>query len=390
MLLTENDQQLLVYFDLHLSPHLAIVVDEMENPFRKHVLPLAYQHSGVFHAVLGLSACHLHLSPSGAARVDMATALQHRIEALAILSSLLTKEESQGLTTTEDEVVLAIVLLLVLHDICELGISSHAVHLTGISFLCGRVASSATRSKRSTATMFFLAALSWLDVLRGFSGAEKLTYPKEVRSCVANTIEPQFALHTFLGCPPEIFHHIGVVIAAAKCHLSGHLSNADFQIVLGDAQSFLRGMDLRKVKYPTEHPEWKQLAEAYRQACLLRTMRWPDTFAIPCEDQRIRSSVQAILECCANVPMRSPFYKRLLFPLFLAATDTTIQYEIHYASLCIDEIRKSTGFGHLAMMEVLEKVWEERNRKIRGWINVPWMEFTCSESMRQQHAYLFF
>ncbi|KZL77619.1 C6 zinc finger domain protein, partial [Colletotrichum tofieldiae] len=387
VLLTNDSQRLLVYFDLDLSPHLAIAVDGMDNPFRKHVLPLAHQHTGVLHAVLGLAACHLHLSPSGAARVDMATALQHRVAALNVLGSLLIKEEVQGLTANEDEAVLAIILLLVLHDICELGISSHAVHLTGVSFLCGRVASSSTASKRSAATMFFLSALSWLDVLRGFSGAEKLTYSEDVRRCVADT---QTGLHTLVGCPPEIFHRIGIVIAAAKCHLEGRLSVSDFQIVLEDAQVFLRGIDLEQIEYPTQHPEWKQLAEAYRHACLLRTMRWPDTFSTPCEDGRIRTSVLAILECCANVPMGSPFYKRLLFPLFLAATDTSIRYEIHYASLCINEIRQSTGFKHTAMMEVLEGVWEERKRKTRGWMNVPWMEFTCSESMRQQHAYLFF
>lgn len=100
--------------------HLAIVVGEMENPFRLHVLPLAYQQTGVLHAVLGLTACHMNLSRSGADHVDMATALQHRVAALNALGSLLIKEEVYGLTTTEDEAVLAIVLLLVLHDVGSL------------------------------------------------------------------------------------------------------------------------------------------------------------------------------------------------------------------------------------------------------------------------------
>ncbi|CCF34615.1 C6 zinc finger protein [Colletotrichum higginsianum] len=361
--------------DLDLSPHLTIAVDGTENPFRVHVLPLAYQHTGVLHAVLGLSACHLHLSSSGAARVEMATALQHRVAALNILALLLGKEEVHGLTAAEDEAVLAIVLLLVLHDICELGISSHAIHLTGVSFLCGRVASSSAASKRSKATMFFLSALSWLDVVRGFSGAEKLTYPEDVRRCILDTMSPHAGLHILVGCPPAIFYRIGLVIAAAKRHLEGSLSVAEFQTILGDAEAFLRAIDLEAIEYPTEHPEWKQLAEAYRHACLLRTMRWPDTFSIPCEDGRIRASVTAIFDCCANVSMGSSFYKRLLFPLFLAASDTSISYETHYASLCIDEIRRSTGFRHAAMMEVLEGVWEERKRKTQGWTNVPWMEF---------------
>ncbi|KXH67040.1 C6 zinc finger protein [Colletotrichum salicis] len=74
----------------------------------------------VLHAVLGLTACHLHLSPSGANQVDMATALQHRVAALNGLSSLLIKEEIYGLTEAEEEAVLAIIFLLVLHDVSSI------------------------------------------------------------------------------------------------------------------------------------------------------------------------------------------------------------------------------------------------------------------------------
>ncbi|KAL3297711.1 C6 zinc finger protein [Colletotrichum asianum] len=91
-------------------------VNETQNPFRLHVLPLAHQHVGVLHAVLGLAACHMTLSPYGVEQVDMATALQHRVAALNALSSLLIKEEIYGLAAAEEDAVLAIILLLVLHD----------------------------------------------------------------------------------------------------------------------------------------------------------------------------------------------------------------------------------------------------------------------------------
>ncbi|KXH29397.1 hypothetical protein CSIM01_12785, partial [Colletotrichum simmondsii] len=120
LLLTSNSQKLLVYFDRELSHHLTIVVEGVDNPFRVHVLPLAYNHTGVLHAVLGLTACHLHLSPSGANQVDMATALQHRVAALNGLSSLLIKEEIYGLTEAEEEAALAIIFLLVLHDVSSM------------------------------------------------------------------------------------------------------------------------------------------------------------------------------------------------------------------------------------------------------------------------------
>ncbi|KAL0935800.1 uncharacterized protein CTRU02_208014 [Colletotrichum truncatum] len=389
-LLTPQSRKLLVYFDKELSQHLAIVVDQKENPFHVHVLPLAYKHSGILHAVLGLAACHLNLSPYRADHVDMTTALQHRVAALNVLSSLLIKEEVYGLVPAEEESVLGIILLLVLHDICEMGISSHAVHLTGVSFLCGRVAAASDSSRRTSASMFFLSALAWLDVLRGFSGAEKLTYSEDVRLCIVADKNAQLSLHTFVECPPVIFRRISEVIVAAKHQRAGLLSLPDFEQVLGDAEVFFREIDLDKLDYPTAHAEWKDLADAYRHACLLRVLRWPDTFSIPCEDERVKASVSAILNACSRVPMNSPFYKRLLFPLFVAAVDTSIDHQIHYATLCIQEIKRSTGFRHAAMAEILDKVWEARRNNTRGWPNVPWMEFTCSEALKQQHAYLFF
>lgn len=84
------------------------------------MLPLAHQHVGVLHAVLGLAACHMTLSPYGVEQVDMATALQHRVAALNALSSLLIKEEIYGLAAAEEDAVLAIILLLVLHDVSVL------------------------------------------------------------------------------------------------------------------------------------------------------------------------------------------------------------------------------------------------------------------------------
>lgn len=383
-----TNQTLIIHFDRKLSKHLTIHTEGTENPFRDHVLPLAYQHQGVLHALLGFSACHMHLSGTDESQHFVTTALRYRVLALRSLGSLLLKEEMEGLTSAEEEFVLAMVLLLVFHDICETGISSHGAHLTGIAFLCARLASPPDFSTRSRASMFFVSALAWLDMLRGFSGAEKLAYSDEVRKCVRD--HGSLSLHTLVGCPPVIFHRIGQVLEAGKKHLNGSLSLDQFQLVLNDAEKFLRGWDPDQAVYPTKHPEWKHLAEAYRHACLLRVLRFPDSFALSCEDDRIKASVAAILDVCAAVPRDSVFYKRLLFPLFLAGADTSSSHQTHYTSWCVGEIKHSTGFQHPAMTEMLTKVWEGRQSNPNGWSNVPWMEFTCSSLLQSQHAYLFF
>ncbi|GAW25825.1 hypothetical protein SAMD00023353_1400070 [Rosellinia necatrix] len=227
-------------------------------------------------------------------------------------------------------------------------------------------------------------------MLRGFSGAEKLAYSEDVRRCVRD--HGSLSLHTLVGCPPVLFHRIGQVLEAGKSFLAGNLSLEQFQARLDDAEKFFRSWDPDQAVYPTGHQGWRALAEAYRHACLLRALRFPDAFAISCEDVRIKVSVSAIFDICANMPRDHEFYKRLLFPLFLAGVDTSSPHQLHYASWCIGEIKHSTGFQHPAMTELLTNVWEERRRATatsRG-PNVPWMEFTCSELLRSQHAYLFF
>lgn len=210
-------------------------------------------------------------------------------------------------------------------------------------------------------------------MVRGFSGAEKLTYSEEVREFVRDYGSRAF--HSFVGCPPVVFFRIGQVLQSAKACLSGDLPLQDFQQVLQDAENFLRGWDPEQATYPTAEPEWVHLAEAFRHACLLRILRFPDTFAVPCSDPGIKESVSAILDVCAKIPRDSVFYKRLLLPLFLAGADTISPHQMHYAGWCVNEIKHATGFQHPAMTNVLTRVWEQRQSPACKWVNVPWMEF---------------
>ncbi|KAH7242940.1 hypothetical protein FSOLCH5_006576 [Fusarium solani] len=383
-----SNRPLIDYFDQILSEYLTIHIQGTDNPFRIHVLPLAYQHQGVLHALLGLTTCHMHISGKNSSHHFVAISLQYRVSALHSLGALLLQEEVSALSVAEEEYVLCMALLLVLHDVCETGVSSHGAHLTGVSFLCKRLACPTDFSTRSKASMFFISALAWLDMLRGFSGAEKLSYSEDVRRCVRD--HGSLSLHTLVGCPPVIFHRIGQVLEAGKAFRAGDLPIDQFQALLDEAEKFFRGWDPDQAVYPTGHQEWKHLAEAYRHSCLLRVLRFPDPFAMSCEDSRIKASVAAIFDVCAAMPRDTVFYKRLLFPLFLAGADTSSPHQMHYASWCVGEIKHATGFQHPAMTEMLTKVWEERRTNPHGWSNVPWMEFTCSELLRDQHAYLFF
>lgn len=218
-----------------------------------------------------------------------------------------------------------------------------------------------------------------MDALRGFSGGEKLAYDNNVRECILSAHD--CSLETLVGCPPEIFYEIGNVLSAGRDFRAGSLPEEDFEKVLDASDRVLLNWDLDQVKYPTNDPEWKLLAEAYRHASIICVLRFPNPKkAVPPDHPRIKESVSAILDVAATIPMDSPFYKRLLFPLFLAGADTTSPHQYHYVHLCIDEIKRSTGFQHQAMTGLLNKVWEERPKNPKGWRNVPWQEWVSLHS----------
>ncbi|KAF7631315.1 hypothetical protein AFLA_012173 [Aspergillus flavus NRRL3357] len=144
---------------------------------------------------------------------SVARTIEHQLSAVQSLSSLLMKEEIYGLTDDEQDVLLAVVALLVLYNICETGVSSHGVHLTGAGYTCGKLARQ-PKVITSPRTTFLLTALGWLDVLRAFSGAEKLAYSDNVRRCSLEA--DHFNLETLVGCPVELPYEIGCVITAGS------------------------------------------------------------------------------------------------------------------------------------------------------------------------------
>ncbi|KIW48783.1 uncharacterized protein PV06_01348 [Exophiala oligosperma] len=381
------------HFENSLCEILSVHTTMTTNPFRDHIIPLANQHSGLLHAVLGLSACHMINSGIDNTPKAHTAALEHRLSAIQELGALLLKEECFGLEDTEEVLSLAIVLILVLHDICESGKSFHGAHLNGVAFLCARIVAGPTTP--SPTKTFLLAALSWLDILRGFTGAEKLAFAPSVRDFVY--FADGFPLETAVGCPAELFRTVGLVLESGKAYRAQELSTDDFVADLEDAEERMRKWDVDQNVYPTQDPEWKLLADAYRHVCLLRILRFPNPFQTPCTDTRIVESVESILDDCAKMPWSSSMYKRLLFPLFMAGADTVSVHRQHYVKICIAEILDKTKFPQPAVMEILDAVWQARSslevesplaQQEQG--NVPWMEFTCSTSLKKQHDYLFF
>ncbi|CAG7559375.1 unnamed protein product [Fusarium equiseti] len=199
-----------------------------------------------------------------------------------------------------------------------------------------------------------------IDILHGFTGAGQVSLSEQVQEYVRD--HGSLHLHTLAGCPPVLFSKMGQLLDAGKSYLAGDVLREGFEQVLETALRFLQSWDAEQAAYPTVHHEWRQLAEAYRHACILRFMRLSDPFAISCDYPRIQISVAAILDICAAIPRDNVFYRRLLIPLLLARGNTRSPHQMHYASLCIEDIKRATGFRYPAMNEV----WEERRRNVHG------------------------
>lgn len=192
-----------------------------------------------------------------------------------------------------------------------------------------------------------------------------------------------------------------------KNWLAGETTTEAFKGVIDRSERALRRWDPSHETYPSSDPNWPLLADAYRHSALLRILRFPDAFTLPNTDETITLSVRRILDISGQMSWKSPFYKRMLYPLFYAGTDTEHRYQHHYVQVCLEEITRTTGFHQPALLQLLKLVWQERSES-DGTRNVPWTEYvslaplaqacclftqplqTCSKSLRRQHDYLFF
>lgn len=88
-----------------------------QNPLLTYLLPLGYCNLGLLNAILGVTAHHRGLAKAAPDPACITAAFQYRLNAIQALASLLSKDESYGLSDVEQEIALAIVFTLILHDV---------------------------------------------------------------------------------------------------------------------------------------------------------------------------------------------------------------------------------------------------------------------------------
>ena len=167
---------------------------------------------------------------------------------------------------------------------------------------------------------------------------------------------------------------IGRTMTSGKKFRFEEINVEEFQTIIDEILVELYEWDPLSYQHPSNNIEWTLLAESYRHVAILRALRFPDTFRIPCSDMRIKTAVESILDASAGIPQDSPHYKRLLFPLFVAGAETATPHQQQYVLFCIRHIEQMTGITYHSLSELLSRTWEDRS-KSDGTINVPWFEY---------------
>lgn len=334
--------------------------DGIENPYRKYILPLAYEHLAPLYAILGFAACHQGIAENDLEMRDT-EAIHYQSLAIRNLMKLLERDAKESLELAEYEALLATIQILVLHDICESGVSTHGAHVSGSSGISSRLLEQGKIDPMNDRTVFFVGNLAWLDVLRSFAGPERLCFSWDLIRAVAEASNNHF--ERVNGIPRSMFLIIADVCWSNKLHSEGSMQSEDFITKLEHALETLRNVDfIEEDRYPIDTPYWKLVPEAFRHACILHVLRVLDPFR-PCHDNEIQLHVTAVLETTAEISNENPLIELLVMPLFIAGTDTIQKHSRHYVQERIGIIWARSGLANSTPKNLLYKVWETRDNQ---------------------------
>ncbi|KAI1626483.1 fungal-specific transcription factor domain-containing protein [Exophiala viscosa] len=333
----DHSQELLVHYDRCLCDVLIITQDNIANPFRDYVLPLAYESAGILHAVLSLSARH-HSGRSGRDGCSMTSlAEKYSLHATQILDSLL---ELGHLSHRAQVSILIMALLLILQDMFKGSdiTSANLEFLCRTDTFCQKLIS---QSPVDVCAEFAIAALARIDAVRAFMGNESLSLSKSVREFTYKS--QHHRLDRLTGCPDFVLRSVMDSLDHAEKYQAGSLTCETFRMMLSQSRRTLQGW-----RNPTDADteDYCNLGTAYQQACIVRISKLlGDVRPQDKADTDESIAIGKMLDAVSQVSQQSTFYKQLLIPLSLVSTGmrTWKPHQQHYAQLCLEEIRRQIG-----------------------------------------------
>ncbi|KAL3449686.1 fungal-specific transcription factor domain-containing protein [Aspergillus insuetus] len=388
LLLQKQTQHLLTYYDTVICPHQIVLTGrgKRENPYRSYVLPLAYEQLGLLYAVLGLAACHSGLRNG---EEDLrGVADEYRLRCISCLRRSLEKGISPQSHENERDGLFATIQLLLLHDICESGISTHGAHITGAMSICSQLRLSTTLTDKDERAIFFLGNLAWLDVIRSLSDPKRLCFSPGLRQTIIALSTPKF--ERVNGCPRDLFLMVGDALEYAKSHEMGRIDRQQYKQLLLGVQLRMYSWQGSDWAFPddedSDNKSWAAVGESFRHAFILYTSRMlsPER---PAETSIIQDSVTAILDAVSEI--HTGPIELVILPLFIAGADCLSRHSQHYVILRLDGITSISGFSTDLPKMLLRQVWDAReNQHKQERENILWTKFTDTTGNGFQNDYL--
>ncbi|KAL5340266.1 fungal-specific transcription factor domain-containing protein [Aspergillus crustosus] len=386
LLKSSQTKSLLDHYDKFMSPHqIAEIGDEVDNPYRAYILPLAKKQIGLLYAVLGLSAVHLGKLTENATLHDTIS-VEYRMKAIRALGEQIRKSQDTYLSEEEQDAVFATIQILLLHDIAESGISEHGAHITGAMSVCKNILTAEGFSGKRPRAVFFLGNLAWLDIIRAFAGTRRLCFTQDIREMIATDGGHRFELVN--GCPRDIFLIIGRALEKAKEYKHGWMTDEDFHSTLLLTKHELCSWNPNTKTYPSSDPRWISVAISFQYASILHVLRLLDKLQ-PANTPEIQAAVNMILDASSDIPSDCTLIELMILPLFIAGADALSRHSQYYVLSRFREIERRSEMRNPVPTDLLKETWAARSAQAPGNNqNIPWQNFTCFPELPRQHDYL--
>ncbi|RTE71975.1 hypothetical protein BHE90_013609 [Fusarium euwallaceae] len=132
------------------------------------------------------------------------------------------------------------------------------------------------------------------------------------------------------------------------------------------------------------------LANAFRHSFLLHSLRFSDK-EMTADNPEIQRHIQEILNAASKVPTGFKGSSRLLWPLFMAGTESSMAYQQDYVLLRVKSILNDTGFRNLASTTILDHICKEsRKGADSGSGTNLWNDYLSKKDIMETHDYLIF
>ncbi|KAK1597066.1 fungal-specific transcription factor domain-containing protein [Colletotrichum navitas] len=394
------------YFDLEMSKECVVYYQTSRNPFLA-LMPLMTKSRALSHAVVAISAFHYShrmlinkaQPPSGEPRVvdiaslyashdhdwqltqpcfspSLQTALAHKQKALEYLKSEIGIQD-----VTNNDAVVAAIVLFVCMDVVEFGSRGWEYHLEGAGEILQkrRRALESGHYESSPWLEYFDTAYTTFGVLGATLAPAKGSFFQRLDSLDPFLMQAlrQSETQTWVGCPAELLYLISVVnsLRSDSSTVTGRL--AVIRELCNSLQTFSPPVWATDFSDSNYHESRSHLAYAYKAAVEVYASQVigvaPETDYL--SRQYLDANIPSAILHMLSIPAQDFHVKSLVWPAFiLGAEAQTIELRNMVRALYWDVWISSCCYNVRNAINVLERLWARSafESASKSWLQYVW------------------